>query len=385
VTHVVFDLQYGGLERLVLALAARLAGTTTRVSVITLGPADRPLARQVAAHASEFHAHRSMRGLSMVAPLSLARRIRRTAPHVVHVHSGSWYKGGLAARLAGVPCVVYTEHGVVPGGHWMGWWLRRAAARLTDVFVAVSGAVQLQLAAEFPHTTARLICIENGTDTEFYSPGRHSSELARLLAIPDDAVVVGSVGRFEPVKGYETLLRAFAWMRERATAGSRAYLVLCGSGSEGPTLRALATELGVSAYVRWPGLVEPLEYYRLFDIFALTSYSEGIPLSLLEAMACGVPPVVSDVGANAEVVGPDLRAHVVAARDVTGTATVLDTLCRSAGARRKAGELARNRVVARYNLDRMVAAYVDVYRGGSGSEGREAAVERPRITSSPKW
>ena len=138
-------------------------------------------------------------------------------------------------------------------------------------------------------------------------------------------------------------------------------------------LRALATELGIATQVRWPGWVDrPADYYRLFDVFALTSYTEGIPLSLLEAMASGVAPVVSDVGANAEVLGPSLSEYLVAPRDVEGTGRVLVALSRSADERRTAGALARERIVARYSIERTVAQYETVYRSEREPSGAPA-------------
>jgi glycosyltransferase involved in cell wall biosynthesis len=371
-THVVFDLQYGGLERLVLALAVRLAGSETRVSVISLGPRDSALVAQIEPHVAELHFHRGRPGWSMIAPVGLARCIRATGADVVHLHSGAWYKGAVAARMAGIRRVVYTEHGVVPGDHWLGGLVRRRAARLTDAIVCVSGMVRQQLVSELPGAAARMVCIENGTDVDTYRPGPRSADLLRQLAIPEHATVVGSIGRLEPVKGYDTLLRAFAAM-VRADGAGPVYLVLCGGGSQLDALRTLATELGIASQVRWPGWVDhPADYYRLFDIFALTSYTEGIPLSLLEAMACGVAPVVSAVGANAEVLGPALSGHVVAPRDVEGTGRVLAALARSADERRAAGARARARIQERYSIDRTVAQYDTVYRNafpGAGAPG----------------
>ena len=370
VTHVVFDLQGGGLESLVAAMAQRFARSAVAMSVITLsgragriGAAIRPLLDQ-------FHALAPLSGVSMVAPVGLIRCLRRVGPHVVHLHSGAWFKGALAARLAGVGRIVYTEHGREHYDPLLLRWLDRRASRWTDVVVAVSDRLRRYLEATLHITPGRIRTIENGVDVNVFSPGPKSRDVLDKLAIPPDAFVVGSVGRLERVKAYERLIEAFARLRRGGEVMRPVYLVIGGEGSERKALTDCARRWGVSDFVRLPGWVEqPVELYRLLDVFALTSLSEGASISLMEAMACDTAPVVMAVGANAEILGPDLQRQVVPAGDVDALRRSITAILQSPEELGRVRARARQRVITRYQLDRVITQYEALYRAGGSKAG----------------
>ncbi len=365
VTQVVFDLNGGGLESLVAAMAHRFAGSSVAMSVITLSGRVGRVGATVRPLLDEFHVLRPVSGLSMVAPMGLIRCLRRIRPHVVHLHSGAWYKGAVAARWAGVPRIVYTEHGREHHDPPVLRWLDRRASRRTDVVVAVSDRLRRYLEARVHISPDRIRTIENGVDVKVFSPGPRSRDLLDQLAIPQDALIVGSVGRLERVKAYERLIEAFARLLTNGDVNRPVYLVICGEGSERQALRDCAQRAGVASRVRFPGWVDrPVELYRLLDVFALTSISEGASISLMEAMACEAAPVVMAVGANAEILGPDLQDQVVPAGDVEKLRRTVAATLQSREQRDRLGGLARQRVTARYRLDRMVTEYEALYRTG---------------------
>jgi glycosyltransferase involved in cell wall biosynthesis len=366
VAQVVFDLDGGGLESLVAAMAHRFARSSVAMSVITLSGRVGRVGATVRPLLDEFHILRPISGLSMVAPVGLIRCLRRLRPHVVHLHSGAWYKGAAAARWAGVPRIVYTEHGREHHDPPVLRWLDRRASRWTDVVVAVSDRLRRYLEARIHIPPNRIRTIESGVDVNVFSPGPRSRDLLDELAIPADALIVGSVGRLERVKAYERLIEAFARLRTDGDGHRPLYLVIGGEGSERQALRDCAQRWGVAGNVRFPGWVErPAELYRLLDVFALTSLSEGASISLMEAMACGAAPVVMAVGANAEILGPDLQQQVVPAGDVEALRRTIAATLLSREERDRVRGLARQRVNARYRLDRMITEYEDVYRAGA--------------------
>jgi len=340
------------------------------MSVITLSGRVGRVGATVRPLLDEFHILRPISGLSMVAPVGLIRCLRRIRPHVVHLHSGAWYKGAAAARWAGVPRIVYTEHGREHHDPPVLRWLDRRASRWTDVVVAVSDRLRRYLEARVHIPPNRIRTIENGVDLNVFSPGPRSRELLDKLAIPPDALIVGSVGRLERVKAYERLIEAFARLLTNGDVHRPLYLVIGGDGSERQALLDCAQRLGVASSVRFPGWVDrPVDLYRLLDVFALSSLSEGASISLMEAMACGAAPVVMAVGANAEILGPDLQQQVVPAGDVEALRRTIAATLLSREERDRVRGVARQRVSARYRLDRMITEYEDLYRAGRSMRG----------------
>jgi glycosyltransferase involved in cell wall biosynthesis len=298
----------------------------------------------------------------MLLPLGLARDSRSTRPDVVHLYSGAWYKGALAARLAGVSRVVYTEHGLREDDSGMAQLLFRVAARLTTDLTAVSMPLRDHLVRVTGVPADRVRAIENGVDVELFSPGEPPAGLRASLGIPANAAVVGSVGRLEAVKAYDLLIRVVAAVPV-TTDGRQVHLVLCGAGSLGDSLAALARDLGVADRVHFAGWTDrPLMFYRLFDVFALSSRSEGAPMSLMEAMATGTAPVVSDVGAIASILGPALQGQLVAPGDAVALARTLQRTLSSADRCRSIGLQARSEIVRRHSFRRMIAEYEALYR-----------------------
>jgi glycosyltransferase involved in cell wall biosynthesis len=228
----------------------------------------------------------------------------------------------------------------------------------------------------------RLRTVENGVDVQAFTPERGANDgaLREALGIPTDALVVGSVGRLVEVKAYDRLVRAMRGVRDRthgAVARAALHLVIAGDGPERERLAALAAELQLSDVVHLPGWVQrPAALYRLCDLFALTSVSEGASLSLLEAMACGSAPVVTDVGGNRHMLGVLLRDQLVPPGDGAALERALASTLQSRVRRLVLGAAARQRVVARYNLDRVADAYRAIYRGEAHDAAAAAATER---------
>lgn len=361
------------MESIVAALARRAAGTPVRVSVVTLSGREGRVGAALRPFLDHYRIVRPAKGVGLLFPLAVARAVRATRPDVVHVHSGCWLKGAWGARLAGVPRVVFTEHGREHHDPPLARWIDRRAASFTDAVVTVSDRLGAYVRDRLGVPGNRVFTIENGVDTDRFSPpggggagagGTMPEPLRDALALPRDALVVGSVGRLETVKAYHRLVEALGLVRAGGRLARPVVLVIAGEGRERTALEAAAARLGLGDAVRLPGWIDdPPAIYRLFDVFALPSDSEGLSMSLLEAMACGVVPVVTDVGANREVVGDALAGQVVPPGDVRALAHRLTATLADDAGRREQSRHARERAVTRYSLARMADAYARVYRG----------------------
>jgi glycosyltransferase involved in cell wall biosynthesis len=358
------------MESLIGAMAQRFAHSAVAMSVITLSGRAGRVGTSVRAFLDQFHILKPMAGVSMVAPLGLIGTLRRIRPDVVHLHSGAWFKGAWAARLAGVRRIVYTEHGREHDDAPLARWLDRWASGWTDVVVPVSDRLQWYMEAALHIPRAKIRTIENGIDVNVFSPGPQPRDLRDKLAIPQDAFIVGSVGRLERVKAYERLIEALASLHTDGELQRPVYLVIAGEGSERQALTDCARHWGVADRVRFPGWVDrPVDLYRALDVFALSSLSEGASISLMEAMACATAPVVMAVGANAEILGPDLQQQVVSAGDVAALRRAIAATLQHRDERERVRAAARHRVSTRYCLDRVIKQYEEVYRAGQESGG----------------
>jgi glycosyltransferase involved in cell wall biosynthesis len=247
------------------------------------------------------------------------------------------------------------------------------ASRWTDVVVAVSAPLADRLRQHVVARPDRVRVVYNGVDTDALRPGGRRS-LRAEWGIGPDTRVIGSVGRLEPIKGYDVMIDAFA--RYRALPGApSAVLAIAGDGQERARLEERARTEGIEAEIRFLGWRDDLSHLLAgFDIFALTSRSEGTSVSLLEAMSAGLCPVVTDVGGNADVLGPELAHRLVPSESPDRIAEGWADALRSDPARSRDAASARRRVEERFSLQAMVAAYESIYA--------EATVRAPAVSTS---
>ena len=363
VLQVALDLEAGGLERLVADLIRRVDPRRFESHLLTFGPAGRH-AEGLEAFATLHRAVPSSR-LSMLWPRAIARQLRQIAPDVVHTHSGVWYKVSLAARLAGVPFLVHTDHGRPFPDPFTHRLVDGLASRWTDVVVAVSEALKDQLGATVVGRPDRIRVIPNGIDTEALRPGAVSGRLREELGLDPEQPIIGSIGRFDPVKGYGTMLEAYSTLVESWGPGPVPALVLAGEGPEMARLVEQAATLGPRAAAHFLGWRTDLpNLLASFTVFTLASLSEGTSLSLLEAMSCGCCPVVTDVGGNGAVLGPELAHRLVRPSDAQALAEAWADALRDPIRRTADAAAGRRRVEARFSLHTMINAYEALYREG---------------------
>lgn len=362
VLHIVNNLNYGGMERIVAEMGRRTDPARFESHIMAL---------EYFGHCAQglhqfatLHLANPMTRWSMLRPASLARDIRRIGPDVVHTHSGSWYKGSLAAQLAGVPAQVYTDHGRQSPDPWVNRTLDGLASRRTNVVVAVSARLAEHMSGFVPDSS-KIRVVVNGVDTDLYSPrdAEPQGGLRAQLSIASDRPIIGSVGRLERVKGYEVTLAAFAKLLSTWDRGPRPALVLIGDGRERTSLQSSARQTGFAADVHFLGWRSDIQQCSTaFSIFTMSSHSEGTSVSLLEAMSSGLCPVVTDVGGNSAVLGEALRHRLVPASDPDALASAWHDALTNERRRNQDALAARARVVAHYSLDTMVKQYEDAYQ-----------------------
>lgn len=361
VLEVVSCLHYGGMERLIAEMVVRLDHSRFDVHLLALdflGHFSTGLER----HAT-LHEAGPMSRFSMLRPTELAARIRAIAPDVVHTHGGIWSKSVRAARIAGVPFTVHTDHGRRRPDPWLFRAIDGLAARHTDVVVAVSEALADQMRRTVVARGTDLRVVVNGVDTALYAPRPEDSKCRQELGIPAQAPVIGSVGRLEPIKGYHVMIEAMRLLREHPPAGPAPVLITVGNGSERARIDELIARWELGDRVRVLGWRDDINrLHALFALFTMSSLSEGTSVSLLEAMSSGLCPVVTDVGGNAAVLGRGLAHRLVPASDPVALAGAWREALENGGKRAEDSARARARVQDSFSLETMVRKYERIYQ-----------------------
>ena len=360
VLHVIQNLNYGGMERLLGDIIRFADRERVESHVLALEYLGR-FAQGLGSFAT-LHVAPPLPRWSMLWPLPLISQIARIAPDVVHTHSGVWYKASLAARKAGVPVIIHTEHGLHLRYRWHDRLINRLAARRTDVVVAVSDALAQRLATIIVSAKGQLRVVRNGVDVELFRPRPDTGAVRKERGLSADVPIVGSIGRLEHIKGYDVMIRAFAELRAIDDVQPPPVLVLAGEGSEQPKLEALAKTLDIVRNVRFLGWRDDVhDLHSAFTLFTLSSRSEGTSVSLLEAMSAGVCPVVTDVGGNAVVLGERLRHRLVPAENPGALAAAWRHALTVPNQRETDAAAARARVNECFRLDAMVREYERLY------------------------
>jgi glycosyltransferase involved in cell wall biosynthesis len=382
IAYVIQNLNFGGMERVLHGLASELPRRGFEIHLVVLefyghfaeGLEDRVTMHQVPA----------MSRFSLLHPRALAQTLRGIDPQIVHTHAGVWLKGTRAARLAGIGATVHTEHGRPDPVPLSDRIIDNIASRQTDVILAVSEPLAEVLRNQVVHEPSRVRVIANGVDTRRILASSDSTALRRALGLPVDSTVIGSIGRLEPIKNYRLALRALARMGLSSRGHAAPILVLVGDGSQRDELETLARELGLESRVRFLGWRTDAErLYGAFDLFTLTSRSEGTSISMLEAMSAGICPVVTDVGGNRTVLGSDLDSLLVPDDDDAALAAAWQALLDDPGRRHTMGARARARVQNAFSLDRMIDEHAALYKElmqRQGLRGHEPQRDAPGVS-----
>jgi sugar transferase (PEP-CTERM/EpsH1 system associated) len=379
VAHIVLSLDLGGLERVVLGLVKEgIERHGQRISVVCLERRGR-LAEQVEAMGGKVYCVDKPPGLKFSVIKKLRELFEEIRPDVVHVHQiGSLFYAGPAARRAGVPVVVHTEHGK-HFGHGVRArtrMLARWAARYADRFFCVSQDIARDAQFHRIVSAKKIFVVPNGIDTaQFAAAAAQRPQVREELSIPADAPVIGTLGRLNEVKRQDVLIKAFAQVKKQIPS---ARLLLVGDGPMRDELGALTRELNIAEDVHFAGYTsDPQRFLGAMDVFALTSRSEGMPLSVLESWAAGVPVVASRVGGLPEMVRDGETGMLIEAGDVAGFAGAFARILTSAEFAGSLREKAQAHVHERFDTAAMMNDYLRHYMEVLASSGkRHSAAQR---------
>jgi len=358
IAHVLSSFGLGGQERMAVELARTQRAAGHRVFAVSLSAElDGPIRDGFRAAGVSTLSETRNRGVELSLPARLGMRFLLDGVDVVHTHNPhALIYGAPAARLARA-AVVHTKHGINPD-RARRRWLRRAAGMLVDAYVVVTPALAEVVRRDRDCDPVRLSIVPNGIDVSMFRPSAAVRSLARArLNIDDSAWVVGTVGRLAPEKDQATLLRAMLPL-----LGSHRQLVIVGDGPERAALSGIAQSSGLAQYIHLLGARSDVSsLLPAFDVFALPSRTEGLPLVLLEAMSTELVVVASAVGGIPDLVEHGINGFLTPAGQCDALTAQLAALLADPALALRVGGVARKRVLARHSLDRMASGYDALY------------------------
>lgn len=353
ILHTEWSDGLGGQEKRVLAELVGLAGRGHDVLLVCRQEARiRPEAEKRGVRVITLPLRRPADVPSM---LRLRKILKEQAVDIVNTHSGvdSWI-GAIAAKLAGVPLLVRTRHLNIP--------LKRSIFNfvhyLPDLYITCGENMRNTLVNQCGFSAERVVSIPTGVPMEFFDVARNAGA-KKALGLDPETPVISNVGILRRVKGHEITFRAVpAVVREFP----RARFLIVGDGPRRQELEHMAEEMDINKYVIFTGFMDDIRaVYACADVAVLSSWSEGLPQSLLQALACGVPVVATRVGGVPEVVIQGKTGVLVEAGDHEGLARgIIAALRDPAKARQMAlagKELVRNSHSVGHMLDQLEGVY----------------------------
>lgn len=363
ILHVVISMVVGGAERLVYDMV-RHPDFAENPPVVCCMDAVGELGEKLREQGYKVYCKGRKPGFDweMIAWLRAIMRIEKI--EVVHAHQYSpLVYATPAAFLAGRKKVVYTEHGrfYPERKSWKRSLINPVLALGVDHLVSISAATADAMATYDNFPRKRIQVIHNGIDVSGMNPEFDRKAKRQELGLSENCRIVGTAARLNSIKNIPMMLRSFKLVLEQVPDCS---LVIAGQGEEEEKLKLLAVELGIAEQIKFIGLRFDLpEIYQLFEVFLLTSFSEGISVTLLEAMASGVPAVVTDVGGNKEVVVEGETGFLVPVDDDETSAGRIFALLQNRELLEQVSAAERKRVDVSFSFAGMMTAYERMYQG----------------------
>jgi glycosyltransferase involved in cell wall biosynthesis len=368
VLYLIVDLPVGGAEIHLLNLVRHLDRDRYSPVVLCIGK-NGPIGEEIAREGVPVTELGLLRkgGPDRGIAKSLREFLQREKISLVHSHLyHANYYGRLAAFREGIPAVC-TIHNTYASPKMHRRFINRWLARRTARIIAVSAPVRDDILRYDGVDPSKVVVIPNGVDPDRFDIPLTRAEARGRLGIPAEHYLIGTVGRLEEQKGLQYLLDAIRILRG---AGKEAFLLVVGSGREEARLREQATRDGIGEAVYFLGARRDVaELYRAMDVFALSSLWEGGPITLIEAMASGLPVVATPVGIVPEIIRDGVNGFLVPLRDPAMLADALwrgrEAPAMAEAAGREGRATVRDRYTHRHLAEKVMAVYEEALSGNS--------------------
>jgi L-malate glycosyltransferase len=362
VVQVLYSLEIGGVEKLAVTLGAHLDRRRFRPAICALDR-DGVLSEDLLRYGIPYYVL-WRKGIEAGVLGRLYRCFRQEKARVVHTHQFAQLLFSLLPAKACGARIVHTEHE---------YYLYRKDARARRIFkqltrfcsafTVVGPEVARYYTEELGVSSSRMHVIANAVDLDQFRFGAQDSR--PQFGLSDEEVVFGIVGRLEPEKDHRTLLRAFQTL---IAHGQAARLVIVGDGSLRAELESQCRALDIERHVTFLGARSDVpQVLAAFDVFVLSSVQEGVPLSVVEAMAAGKPVIATDIGGLRLLVKPAINGLLVPPADAVAFEAAMRELAGNAALRQEMGKQGRQMAHESFGVSVMINRYQDLYESVLGS------------------
>ena len=361
ILFLITGLAYGGAETQLVNLATKLKCRGWDVRVVSMLPPQAFVEELKNAHIPLATLNMRRGVADPRAIFRLLKILREWKPDIVHSHM---VHANLLARVVRIfckiPVLISTAHSIDEGGRW-----REVAYRLTDPLADLTTNVSRAAVERYIRVGAapknKIRFMPNGIDTAKFKPNKAAGQRLRNELGVDNYFVWLAVGRFEEAKDYPNMLRAFSMIVSKK---SDVVLLLVGQGSLMEEVKKLASELKLEDKVRFLGVRRDVpDLMNAADAYVMSSAWEGMPMVLLEAGACGLPVVATDVGGNSEVVLNGKTGFIVPPRNPEALAKAMEKMMALPREKRlEMGEAGRAYIEANYSLEHVVDQWEVLYK-----------------------
>jgi glycosyltransferase involved in cell wall biosynthesis len=364
ILHLITSLKVGGAESALVNYLSKIVGrdgNTHSVACFHRGPNTKKI------EDLGVKAYQISGMLSIYDPIfffRLIKLIKFIKPDVIH---SSLWSANIIARLiykfSKIPVICDLHGNSFHEGRFRNWLDRRTVGYCSKI-IAVSDSVKdayLKNIIEQSNraVASKLMVIKNGIDVESLRANALDSPVTKEEFGLDNCFVVGAVGRLEPLKSYDVLIKAFA---KFLGSGAKAKLCIVGDGSQKPALHDLVRVLKIEQSVIFVGYrSDAYKFYPIFDCFALSSRSEGLSIALLEAMAFGLPVITTHLGLDHDVIKHGVNGFLVAPGDTYSYALAINTLYKSPERTRLMGARNSDLVSSNFSIESVIAEYQKAY------------------------
>ena len=366
VAHITLSMEMGGIENFILNFAANAKDKRIEMIVVCLDSGGE-LISEVNKLGIQSYIFKRKPGFDWRIIFTLYRFFLSKKIDVVHTHNqASHFYAAIAAKMCGVPVIITTEH----SRHNVDLYFRRRVekfllSQITDYWVSVNEKLAMQSRIADKLQSEKIKCIPNGIDIlRFQQPNslflaQRAVSIKKEIGIPGDAEVIVMVGRLEPVKNHSLLLHAASRLKCNI---NNIHIVLVGDGPLKNDLKELAKQLDISDRVHFLGIRKDVNIVLwASDVFVLCSKTEGLPLSLLEAMAAKLS-IVTTRSANGSGLVLNKINGMVAENDAQSLAECIECLIANTEYRRKLVKTGFDLVARNYSIKKMISQYEFLYR-----------------------